>query len=621
MIVGLAEGGRHLDVEVMSSRRNLRVTLNSVQVLDARIGTLLNDGTQAMGLHLLTLNQHSGAVIMKKTFNTTEFAAGLALYPVLTSIAAGRIAIFAVLAEASLNLARVTRQLLAGFGVHSASVLRVRNYLACVLTVGGVTHGDAAVLDADTISLNTFASPVIFHAVIPLSDPDSCSWMKDNNKRKKFCSQYDGYGDFCDCENPLPLDFPKQKLANSVIENIPVLIIAGNRPTELYRSIRSLLEQPGGAPEKILVTVEGDYPEVFQLLNLLQIRYQSFRPALDYSTLLDLNDTRVFYAARISRHYHDALQLAFRLHPNAPAVILLEEDLIASPDFLSFFNQTAFLLASDPSLYCISAWNDLGALHTSRDTGLLMRVETMVGNGWMLTRRIFQEVEGTWPMNVGEGDWDMWLRIDENAAQRECVIPAVSRVFHYGLTGAHVRGPMTIAHFAGHLTTSQPNIWLKDTHKLVQTEYEKSIYELLESPNIVFHNTSLSPCNKNYLPKNFTETLVIFFEMTQGLDKAGWALLAACLGLWHLDTRGHHRGLFRFNYYNTTVLAIGYPFSDYSYLKPPKICMPKKIETTTELQLLDTLVVENRRRHRVADLEEFLPSLMLDVRIPSFAYS
>ena len=29
-----------------------------------------------------------------------------------------------------------------------------------------------------------------------------------------------------------------------------------------------------------------------------------------------------------------------------------------SPDFFSFFSQTVRLLEEDPSIYCISAWND-----------------------------------------------------------------------------------------------------------------------------------------------------------------------------------------------------------------------------------------------------------------------
>lgn len=39
---------------------------------------------------------------------------------------------------------------------------------------------------------------------------------------------------------------------------------------------------------------------------------------------------------------------------------MLEEDLDVSPDFFSYFSQTKHLLAEDPSIYCISAWNDQG---------------------------------------------------------------------------------------------------------------------------------------------------------------------------------------------------------------------------------------------------------------------
>ncbi len=58
---------------------------------------------------------------------------------------------------------------------------------------------------------------------------------------------------------------------------------------------------------------------------------------------------------------------------------MLEEDLDVSPDFFSYFGQTLGLLAADPSLYCVSAWNDLGYEYTSMDPTLLYRVETMPG--------------------------------------------------------------------------------------------------------------------------------------------------------------------------------------------------------------------------------------------------
>lgn len=42
------------------------------------------------------------------------------------------------------------------------------------------------------------------------------------------------------------------------------------------------------------------------------------------------------------------------------AAILLEDDLEVAPDFFSYFAATLPLLERDPSLYCVSAWNDNG---------------------------------------------------------------------------------------------------------------------------------------------------------------------------------------------------------------------------------------------------------------------
>ena len=64
----------------------------------------------------------------------------------------------------------------------------------------------------------------------------------------------------------------------------------------------------------------------------------------------------------------------------------------------SYFSQTQQLLEEDETIYCISAWNDQGYEHTSDDPGLLYRVETMPGLGWLLKRSLYKdELESKWP--------------------------------------------------------------------------------------------------------------------------------------------------------------------------------------------------------------------------------
>lgn len=66
--------------------------------------------------------------------------------------------------------------------------------------------------------------------------------------------------------------------------------------------------------------------------------------------------------------------------------------------FFSYFSQTVELLENDPTLFCISAWNDQGYEHTSSNSTVLYRVETMPGLGWILKRTLYkEELELKWP--------------------------------------------------------------------------------------------------------------------------------------------------------------------------------------------------------------------------------
>lgn len=62
---------------------------------------------------------------------------------------------------------------------------------------------------------------------------------------------------------------------------------------------------------------------------------------------------------KIARHYQWALDQIFMRH-KFQTVILNEDDLSLSPDFLSYFEAMQRVLSNDTSLFCVSAWNDNG---------------------------------------------------------------------------------------------------------------------------------------------------------------------------------------------------------------------------------------------------------------------
>ncbi|VDM96781.1 unnamed protein product [Thelazia callipaeda] len=62
---------------------------------------------------------------------------------------------------------------------------------------------------------------------------------------------------------------------------------------------------------------------------------------------------------RIARHYRFALDYVFTVL-GYRTVIVTEDDLMLAPDFLEYMVAAKKLLFEDPTVWCISAWNDNG---------------------------------------------------------------------------------------------------------------------------------------------------------------------------------------------------------------------------------------------------------------------
>lgn len=80
-----------------------------------------------------------------------------------------------------------------------------------------------------------------------------------------------------------------------------------------------------------------------------------------------------------------------------PLIVL--DDLDVAPDFYEYFLGTYPLLQKDPSLWCISAWNDNGkvGLVDENKPELLYRTDFFPGLGWMLTKTLWIELSSKWP--------------------------------------------------------------------------------------------------------------------------------------------------------------------------------------------------------------------------------
>ena len=75
---------------------------------------------------------------------------------------------------------------------------------------------------------------------------------------------------------------------------------------------------------------------------------------------LNLRGGHVDGAARIASHYQYSLTQAFDIFSESPAIVIVEDDLLFSPDFMEYFEAIAPVLEIDATLFAVSAWNDNG---------------------------------------------------------------------------------------------------------------------------------------------------------------------------------------------------------------------------------------------------------------------
>lgn len=307
-------------------------------------------------------------------------------------------------------------------------------------------------------ALSSWGDPVLLKTDVPLSSAEEaeCHWADTelNRRRRRFCSKVEGYGSVCSCKDPTPIEFSPDPLPDNKVLNVPVAVIAGNRPNYLYRMLRSLLSAQGVSPQMITVFIDGYYEEPMDVVALFGLR------GIQHTPISIKN-------ARVSQHYKASLTATFNLFPEAKFAVVLEEDLDIAVDFFSFLSQSIHLLEEDDSLYCISAWNDQGYEHTAEDPALLYRVETMPGLGWVLRRSLYkEELEPKWPTPEKLWDWDMWMRMPEQRRGRECIIPDVSRSYHFGIVGLNMNGYFHEAYFKKHKFNTVPGVQLRNVDSL-----------------------------------------------------------------------------------------------------------------------------------------------------------
>lgn len=238
----------------------------------------------------------------------------------------------------------------------------------------------------------------------------------------------------------------------NIADSSVVLVITHSRDTYLQRCLDSLLRyHPGEHPLKWPLIVsrdeqDGEHPSLDEPLrkstqtahersvSLVQWRHNLTYPRTPFPETAEPDKLRYINLeayARISRHYKWALTRAFALD-GVHQVVVVEDDLEVAADFYMYFEALGPMLHTDPSLFCVSAWNDNGVSTLSLNATQLHRTDFFPGLGWMVTRDVFQnELAPRWPAYF----WDDWVRQRAQMRGRHCIRPEVSRTANFGRVG------------------------------------------------------------------------------------------------------------------------------------------------------------------------------------------
>ncbi|KAG8249968.1 mannosyl (alpha-1,3-)-glycoprotein beta-1,2-N-acetylglucosaminyltransferase [Homalodisca vitripennis] len=233
---------------------------------------------------------------------------------------------------------------------------------------------------------------------------------------------------------------------------------------------------------------------------------------------------------QIARHYRWALNQMFNTY-NFSTVLIIEDDLDVSPDIYEYFLGTLPLLQADPTLWCVSAWNDNGKISlvnkTAHDT--VYRTDFFPGLGWMLTKSLWVELSVKWPA----GYWDDWLRLPQQRKNRACIRPEISRTKTFGeigvSNGLFYEEYLKFIHLNDQFvpfTKKNLTFLLKDNYdvQFVRSVYKSRVisYQELKTGSIFFDGPVRIRYSTNYEYWRAAKTLGLMEDFKSGVPRTSY---------------------------------------------------------------------------------------------------
>ncbi|XP_047738657.1 protein O-linked-mannose beta-1,2-N-acetylglucosaminyltransferase 1 [Hyalella azteca] len=318
---------------------------------------------------------------------------------------------------------------------------------------------------------------------------EDCDWYAEYKQQARFCQRYEGYESLCLCVNPLIPALHSTNATRQLKVKIPIIILTATRPWYLFRILQTLWQEVQGFwPADVLVVVDGPRQPSLELLENFPVSVIVHTPQGNHEDNTRTNTMVAF-----------GLKSGFQKWPEVEQIIVLEDDLIPSPDLLTYFEQLAPVLTADPTLMCANAFSQHSYPNTAYDLTTVLRTRVMPQYGWMMTRSMATALLQLW-VPVGPGrDWDWWLLLENQRRNRLVLTPEVSRIRHDSSSGAHVYAWEQGLYHADRLQSNYSTAVLANIDRLSSPSLYDAWYcsEILRSTPIIIRD---NPCDVFPLP-------------------------------------------------------------------------------------------------------------------------
>jgi len=415
-----------------------------------------------------------------------------------------------------------------------------------IFTKGGKTLYESVVVGS--------FSQLMSSSVFSLST-DREKFIKDGIERKRWemCHETDVLGTFCDKKHLEIIHKIPDKLNSmeNILEDIPIILVAGTRLHYLHESISSLFNSPGFIKDNLHVFLGDTNNLVVEYLTLINVKY----------TKLRVHGKENF---KLFQFYRSVYQNVADVYHNSKAAIFLDEDVLVAKDYFSLMNQLIPLLFNDDSIYCVTGHGSNLGEHLLGRENLVKRISVPVMWGYALSLEFIKEVLSKWSMSTDYSSmYDIWMYY-EVVEYRECVTPEVSRTRHFG-SGTNSQGLDMERTFMTNKFPTTHGIEITNLEEIPIENWKKHTIEALQTYPILYDN----PCQEGLLDNLPNESYIFPFKMEilddETVSLENQYLMGECLGFWGKSDGGWHGIIKELRFTSGHLIyAIGIPASPYS---------------------------------------------------------